>query len=169
MICEECGKNQATVSVTVSAGGEMRTRHLCPECMSKMQLSLVSGDIQGFLGSILAMMNAQKKSDAPKLTCSSCGLTYETFQQTGRLGCAHCYHDFADELKPLLERIHGRVQHAGRRPSTFHLSPEDEKQQRMQQLRHQMDEAVEQENFEDAAKYRDQLRALMQEEEAAGE
>lgn len=48
MLCEECGKNQATVSITVSAGGEVSTRRLCPECMKKMQFSLVNGDIQGF-------------------------------------------------------------------------------------------------------------------------
>ena len=48
MLCEECGKNQATVAITVSAGGEVTTRRLCPECMKKMQFSLVSGDIQGF-------------------------------------------------------------------------------------------------------------------------
>ena len=162
MICEECGKNQATVAITVSAGGEMRTRHLCPDCMSKMELSLVSGDIQSFLGSILSILNAQKDADAPTLTCSGCGLTYAQFERTGRLGCAQCYHDFADELKPLLQRIHGRTQHAGRKPASFHLSPEAEKEQQMQALRQKMEEAVAAENFEDAAKYRDELRLLTQ-------
>ena len=54
MLCEECKKNQATVIVTVTAGEEMTTRHLCPDCMKKMELSLAQGDIQSFLSSILS-------------------------------------------------------------------------------------------------------------------
>ncbi len=166
MICEECGLNQATVAITVSAGGEMRTRHLCQDCMKKMEQSLAHGDIQGFLSSILAVLNAQK-NDVPQLTCSGCGLTYKQFQETGRLGCAQCYHDFAEELKPLLQRIHGTAQHAGRKPASFTPSPQDELEQQMQELKQKMDEAVAAENFEDAAKYRDQLRMLSQSGEAA--
>ena len=40
MLCEECKKNQATVSITVTAGGEMTTRHLCPDCMKAMENQL---------------------------------------------------------------------------------------------------------------------------------
>lgn len=43
MLCEECGKNQATVSITVSAGGEVSTRRLCPECMKKCNSALSMG------------------------------------------------------------------------------------------------------------------------------
>ena len=62
MLCEECGKNQATVSITVSAGGEVTTRRLCPECMKKMKFSLVSGDIQGFLSSVLSVLGSGTKA-----------------------------------------------------------------------------------------------------------
>lgn len=116
MLCEECGKNQATVAITVSAGGEVTTRRLCPECMKKMQFSLVSGDIQGFLSSVLSVLGSGQKVEEHTAVCSGCGLSYAEFERTGRLGCAQCYRDFSDQLKPLLQRIHGRAQHAGRRP-----------------------------------------------------
>ena len=162
MLCEECQKNEAAFSVTVTSGGETTTRHLCGECMQKMGLSLNGGEISGFLSSILSILSqsAEEKDNSP--VCSGCGMHYSAFERTGRLGCAQCYHDFADELKPLLQRIHGRTQHAGRRPTGFRLSPAAEKEQQMQALRQKMDEAVAAENCEDAAKYRDELRLLTQ-------
>ena len=167
MLCEECGKNQATVSITVSAGGEVTTRRLCPECMKKMQFSLVNGDIQGFLSSVLSVLGSGQKREESGAVCSGCGLSYADFERTGRLGCAQCYRDFSDQLKPLLQRIHGRTQHAGRRPAAYTPSPEDERAALASELRQKMDEAVASENFEDAAKYRDELRKLNEGSEAA--
>ena len=169
MLCEECGKNQATVSITVTTGTGINTRRLCPECMKKMELSLVKGDIQSFLSSIMSVLSKEKKSDQPEITCSSCGLSYAEFEHTGRLGCAHCYRDFASQLKPMLQKIHGRTQHAGRRPKAFVPDPQDEINARILQLRQKMDEAVAEENFEDAAKYRDELRKLTEEQEVTAE
>lgn len=187
MLCEDCKKNTATVVITVTAGGEVTTRHLCQDCMKKMEHSFTQGDVQSFLSSLLSLMSSAPK--APQLTCSGCGLHYREFQQTGKLGCAQCYQDFAEELRPLLQRIHGRNQHAGRipgwytptpraaemegtsapsqpsseeLPSTQSISPVDI-QARTRALRQQMDEAVSTEDFEQAARLRDEIRALQQE------
>lgn len=169
MLCEECGKNQATVSISVSTGNGFSTRNLCPECMKKMELSLAKGDIQSFLSSILSILSKEKKEDQPSITCSSCGLTYAEFEHTGRLGCAQCYRDFAAQLKPVLQKIHGRTQHAGRKPASFVPDPQDLLDQKMLELRQKMEEAVAQENFEDAAKYRDELRSLSEKKEEVSE
>lgn len=89
MLCEECGKNQATVAITVSAGGEVTTRRLCPECMKKMQFSLVSGDIQGFFElQVLSVLGSGQKVEEHTAVCSGCGLSYAEFERTGRLGCS---------------------------------------------------------------------------------
>ncbi len=157
MLCEECQKNEATVSITVTVGSEVKTRRLCPECMKRMEQSLTKGDVQGFLSAILSMMGA---SSAEELTCGGCGLKYSEFEKTGRLGCAQCYQDFSERLDPLLQRIHGRNQHAGRRPNGAELPKEDENAILLAELRRKMEEAVANENFEDAAKYRDEIRSL---------
>ena len=170
MLCEECGKNQATVSITVTTGGNTNTRRLCPECMKKMELNLVKGDIQSFLSSVLSVLGNEKKTEEqPSVVCSSCGLSYKEFEHTGRLGCAQCYRDFANQLKLSLQKIHGRTQHAGRRPKAFVPDPQDELNQRMNELRSQMDEAVAAENFEEAARLRDELRSLAEAREVAEE
>ena len=168
MLCEECQKNEAAFSVTVTSGGETTTRHLCGECMQKLGLSLNGGEISGFLSSILSILSqsAEEKDNSP--VCSGCGMHYSAFERTGRLGCAQCYHDFAEQLRPVLQRIHGNIQHEGRKPAHFEetparpeLSPLEKKKE---ELRLKMEEAVVSENFEDAAKYRDELRALDEQE-----
>ena len=162
MLCEDCKKNQATVVITVTAGGEVTTRHLCAGCMKKMENSFAQGDVQGFLSSLLAMLTSEPK--APAKTCSGCGLSYDEFQHTGKLGCAHCYQDFSEELRPLLFRIHGRNQHAGRIPAGQEKTIQ--KQQCIEELRERMEKAVITENFEEAAALRDQIRALSEKREA---
>lgn len=169
MLCEECGKNPATVSITVTTGSGTNTRRLCPECMKKMEFSLVKGDIQSFLSSVLSVLGNEKKADKPSAVCSSCGLSFAEFEHTGRLGCAQCYRDFSAQLKPSLQKIHGRTQHAGRKPKAFVPDPQDELNQRLVELRHQMDAAVAEENFEEAARLRDELRALTEAPEVTQE
>lgn len=160
MLCEECGKNPATVSITLSTGHGVTTRHLCPECMKHMEISLSKGDIQSFLSSLLSVLNKDQKKDTPGLVCPACGFAYETFEHTGLLGCAECYQAFSDQLKPVLQKIHGRTQHVGRKPFAIEKDAASELETQIQCLRQKMEEAVSLENFEDAAKYRDALRTL---------
>ena len=170
MLCEECGKNEANVSITVTSGQGVTTRHLCYECMKKMESSLATGDIQSFLSSILSVLQTEtKKEETPTIVCSGCGMRYADFEHTGRLGCAQCYRDFAEQLKPLLQRVHGRVQHAGRKPASYAPDPASLLNEKVLKLRQQMDEAVALENFEEAARLRDELRALTESKEVATE
>ena len=158
MLCEECGKNQAEVMMTTVINGESTTRHLCRECLKKYK----AGDLQAVLAAVLSAMTS--KAQAPDITCPRCGETYAEFQKTGMLGCAECYQAFRKELTPLITRVQGRAQHAGRRPPVS--EEEQARQNRMDELRFQMEAAVAEENFEEAARLRDELRALTPAKEA---
>ncbi len=160
MLCEECQKNQASVLITLVITGKNTTRHLCGECMAKLKSDFASGNIQSLLSSILSTMTAQKE-ETSDLVCSRCGLSFKHFKDTGKLGCAQCYHDFQEELKPMLLRIHGRSQHSGRVP--FTSSEEKSRMDAIAHLRTRLEAAIEQEAFEDAAVFRDQLKELMKE------
>ena len=162
MLCEECHKNPATVMITVLTGGESTIWHLCQECVNKMELSIEKGDMSSFLSSLLSILSRQPKEDA--LHCETCGLTYEEFQNTGKLGCANCYHTFAEQLKPLLLRVHGRSQHAGRVPQSHIM--ERKLAQCISDLKARMELAVSIEDFEEAAAIRDEIRALMEKPDA---
>ena len=78
--------------------------------------------------------------------------------KTGTLGCAGCYQAFRQELTPLITRMQGRTQHAGRRPPVS--EEEQARQTLMEDLRARMEAAVAEENFEEAARLRDELRAM---------
>lgn len=158
MLCEECGKNQAEVMMTTVINGESTTRHLCRECLKKYE----GGDLHAVLAAVLSAMTAKNQvSDA---VCPHCGETYAEFQKTGMLGCAACYQAFRKELTPLITRVQGRTQHAGRRPPVS--EEEQERLSRIEELRAQMEAAVAEENFEEAARLRDELRAMTPAREA---
>lgn len=152
MLCEECGKNPVEVLMTTVVNGEAISRHLCRECFKKYK----AGDIQAVLAAVLSAMNQKEKK--PDLICLKCGETYAEFQKTGKLGCAACYEAFKSELTPLITRVQGRAQHAGRRPPS--TEEDQERMRKMEDLRTRMEAAVAVENFEEAAKLRDELRSM---------
>ena len=140
--------------MTTVMGEQSVTRHLCRECLKKYK----AGDLQAVLAAVLSTLTS-KASQAPDITCPRCGETYAEFQKTGMLGCAYCYQAFRNELTPLLIRTQGRSQHAGRRPPVSR--EEQERQNKMEELKKLMEAAVAEENFEEAARLRDELRAML--------
>lgn len=152
MLCEECGKRPAEVLMTAVVGGQSTTRNLCRECLKKYK----AGDLQAVLAAVLSAI--ADKSQPPEITCPRCGETYAEFQKSGTLGCAECYRAFRQELTPLITRVQGRSQHAGRKPPVS--EEEQARQSQMEQLRARMEAAVAEENFEEAARLRDELRAM---------
>ena len=139
MLCEECGERQAEVLVTTVVGGESVTRHLCRECLKKYQ----AGDLQAVLAAVLSLMTQKEKQ--PEITCPSCGMAFSEFEKSGMLGCAECYQAFRSRLTPLITKVQGRAQHAGRRPQAS--QEEQERLQKIENLRTRMEAAVAEENF----------------------
>ncbi|MDO4483125.1 MAG: UvrB/UvrC motif-containing protein [Clostridia bacterium] len=166
MLCEECRQKEATYTISVLVGDEVTTRHLCADCMAKMNMDLQNGDIKTLLSSILTAITGgaeEKTAPVPEIVCPRCQMTLSRFNKTGRLGCPKCYEAFREQLQPMLLRIHGRVTHAGRKP----LDTQEAQQLRTRQeeLTRQMEAAVAREDFETAALLRDQLRQLAREED----
>ncbi len=167
MLCEECKVNEASYTLSVMVGDEVTTRHLCGDCMAKMNMNIASGNIKSLLSSILSAItgNDTPAEQQPEVVCPRCRTTLSQFTKTGHLGCPACYEAFHEQLQPMLLQIHGRVQHAGRKP----LATEDAQRSRYRQedLTRQMEQAIAVEDFETAAKIRDQLKALAEKEAEA--
>lgn len=167
MLCEECKVNEASFSISVVVGDEVKTRHLCGECMSRMNMDLQSGNIKGLLSSILSAITGKDTpaEKTPDVVCPRCRTTLSQFTKSGRLGCPACYDAFHEQLQPMLLQIHGRVQHAGREP--LNTSEAQIQRSRQAEITRRMEQAVAQEDFETAAMLRDQLRAMAAGEEDA--
>ena len=160
VLCEECKTNEASYTISVMVGGEITTRHLCGDCMAKMNMDIASGNIKSLLSTILSAITGDTAPGSAEkdVTCPRCGMTLSEFTRTGHLGCPKCYEAFREQLQPMLLQIHGRVQHAGRQPLS--TAEEQRKRSATEQLQRQMEQAVALEDFETAAKLRDQIRAL---------
>ena len=95
-------------------------------------------------------------------TCPDCGIKFMEFRAEGRLGCPYDYEVFRDELMPLLENIHGETRHSGKVPRR---APRNTQQQTtLIQLRNELKRAVAAEDYEVAARLRDQIKGIEKEQ-----
>ncbi|MFH0981632.1 MAG: UvrB/UvrC motif-containing protein [Planctomycetota bacterium] len=154
--CQRCQKTRATVHLTDCTEGEPRERHLCDACAEQEGLTLKQ---HSGITSILEkfVQHSMKIEEIARLTCPECGISFAEFRNRGLLGCPHDYVAFEKLLLPLLERAHdGRTEHVGKTPG----DPDSGVRTRavIAQLRRDLDRAVEAEEYERAAKLRDQIR-----------
>ncbi|MFA5659204.1 MAG: hypothetical protein WC900_07960, partial [Oscillospiraceae bacterium] len=117
MICDVCKKKKATVHLTEIVDGKMAEMHICEDCARERSVQM---EQQFGLADLLAGLSdfgkQIKTEDKIKLQCANCGLGYEDFRKTGRLGCSECYNAFRGHLSSLLKKIHGSSQHLGKHP-----------------------------------------------------
>ena len=162
MQCQRCNKQPATIHLTEIVQNEKHERHLCEECAREEGIAIKANiNLQDILsGMVQAHETAGKEAN---LTCPDCGITYAEFRNQGRLGCPHDYEVFAEPLAEVLERVHGAAEHRGKWPNQVGADLANQRQ--MMQLRRQLQEAVEGEQYEEAARLRDLIKA----KEAPGE
>ncbi len=166
MMCDLCGKKKATVHLTEIVDGQMTELHLCENCAREKSAQMEQQfGLADLLAGLADFGKPVKNVEKTKVQCSNCGLTYEEFRKLGRLGCSQCYVSFHDNLAGLLKRIHGSIQHLGKKPVNFKAptpvapSPAgDEKD--LGSLKAKLQKAIETENFEEAARLRDLIRSL---------
>lgn len=158
MLCDICKKNEANIHLTQIIEGKMLKVDLCEGCAKNKGLQ---DPIAGFsLSDLLAGLGLteENKAEAPALACPQCGMTQADFKKTGRLGCAECWETFANGLAPLLKAMHKGEQHTGKVPrqAAHTLAVRNQ----IRDLTEQLNAAVKAEKYEDAARLRDQIRAL---------
>lgn len=165
MMCEDCGVRPAKFHLTTIINGDRVERNLCPACMAKHQKQLPGIDfsnLAGILNSILEGKNseeqARRDAEFEQLTCEQCSMTYPEFQKCGMLGCANCYQAFRTPLTALLQRVHGNTQHAGRVPAGVRSGVSI--RMNIDRLKQKLQRAIADEEYEQAAKLRDAIRAL---------
>jgi len=153
--------------------------HLCQECAFKIDnpemLVSLENIFKGFLDQlntkILNQPNAFTQTEkpspnrAPKI-CSRCGMTFQKFKTGGRLGCDSCYLSFKKEVEVLLKNVQGSTRHEGKYPRRMGVGILQKRQ--VSELRAAQKRAVEDENYEEAARLRDEIRALEQTKDLHG-
>lgn len=162
--CDKCRERPAEVKVTeVDKHGKSVEHWLCVECARSR--GVVAGDNAQPRADrqdpqpsaeILRELKDKVRATDRKLVCPNCKLTFNEFKASGRLGCARCYEAFAEQLLPVIKRIHGAAKHTGRRPNPDGSAAAQGFE--IQRLRRELSAAIEAENYEQAAAVRDRIR-----------
>ncbi|RBP44843.1 UvrB/UvrC motif-containing protein [Garciella nitratireducens] len=160
MRCEHCGEREASVHLTKIRNGVKKEYNLCEECAQKLNAfsNEVSFDFHNFFSGLLdnEFPFSSKQFQERELSCPQCNMKYSTFKKIGRVGCDQCYHAFEKYMNPLIRRIHGSDYHSGKVPN--HASKEIKIKKEIEELEKQLKKAVENEEYELAAKIRDQIK-----------
>lgn len=164
MLCQHCEKNEATTHIKRVVNGETAEMHLCPDCASYLGYGDFFSGFNLNLGEILgsfAQAGPALPGERAVKRCPKCGNAFDDIARSGKLGCAECYRTFYDRLLPSLQRIHGRICHSGKVSEAS--GEEIKKDRRVEQLREDLQKAVEEQDFELAAKLRDEIRDIEKE------
>lgn len=172
MLCEKCGKQEATYHSTVNLNGVVTESHLCSDCAigeSKLHHMFNVGNF--FKPSLFELQDdiVSKVGAKPSgSVCKTCGKTYDDFLKTGLLGCADCYHAFASDLIPVIKTMQFDVHHVGKQ-AVENEEFLDETAKTIQNLQFKLKQAVATENYELASDLKKQINDLKAQEEAQDE
>lgn len=165
MLCDDCKKKPASVHITKINNNQKTEKHLCDACAQKSGELSFSSDakfaVQDFLKGMLGHGPAGLTQSRSTASCPGCGMSYGDFGRSGKIGCGECYQTFGDRLEPVLRRIHGTANHTGKVPKRG--GGKLAALQRLRQLRHELEGHVGREEYEQAARVRDEIKALEKE------
>ena len=186
MLCTKCGKNEATVYFSRTVNGKKEEYNLCPECAKEMGLlenfnrhqkyiqnnffgdgffrrlspfgaltgmSMFDGLLKDFFDDDFFASPLLGEGKTEK--CPYCGTTLEDYKKTGKFGCAMCYETFKDEMDGAKVGA-AKTEKAENGEKNKELSNKD----KIAGLRAKIDEAVKNEKYEDAAKFRDEIKRI---------
>ncbi len=177
MLCDRCQKRDAKILYTEIINGAKKEQHLCDECAAdytsfQMEKPLLNSDLtlNDLLSTLLEAYNnsnpAKKGEVKPDTVCDKCNMSFEEFLQKGRFGCANCYRSFHKKLGKTLKGIQGAEVHMGKRPKGYVSSTDRilKDISEVERLNLMLQEAIEKEEFEEAARLRDLIRQMKKEE-----
>lgn len=173
MVCQECNQRPATLHFTKILNGEKAEFHLCEICAAEKGDMFMFDNGQGYsIHNLLAgLLNVQPAYQGNKqhafqnekiVQCPRCSMTYQQFIKIGRFGCSTCYETFSEQLPPIFKRLHsGNATHNGKIPARIGGSIHIRKN--IESLKQKMKELITNEEFEEAALTRDEIRKLEKE------
>ena len=100
----------------------------------------------------------QHNNQHEDITCNFCNTSFDEYKKTGKLGCGKCYSTFRKQLKPIIEGIYGYSEHIGKFPKNEFKDTEIVKT--VEQLKEKLNMAIQEEEYEQAAKLRDEILQL---------
>ena len=158
----DCCSNPAVVHETSMCEGIKSEVHLCAE--HAIEQGYILPNIGGASLVVGKLMDKSNPTATPAATrtvksCASCAMTMAALRETGLVGCPHCYRTLEEELGVLIERTqNGATTHAGRHPR--HAAELIDRAAVRNRLTRELREAVSREDYERAARIRDEMLTI---------
>lgn len=169
MYCERCKKNEASIHLSEIMKDIKSEVHLCEQCAREVGLNTKISNFTLTLPEMLTFLNVDEVNDFQgKKRCGTCGCDFIEYKNNGRLGCPDCYSFLADQLEPVLVSFHGDTRHCGKFPIYSGVNQNDLKisfqknltEDEFTRMQSDLEEAVKDERYEDAAVIRDRIKEL---------
>jgi protein arginine kinase activator len=158
MLCEVCKGEEATVHLTQIISGKMQKIDLCEKCAKEKGVADPAGFSLADMLLGLGAADEMRAGSSQEMICPTCGFTQPDFKKTGRLGCPQCYSTFNEGLVAILKDMHKGTQHKGKIPAR--MAKQQLYQTRLKDLQQELQSAVQNEKYEEAASIRDQISQL---------
>jgi len=143
--------------LTQIVNGKTIMASLCAECRHLLEVTQSAGF--NLVWMVLNQSPEEQIQEIPNECCGACGFTTANFKKSGMLGCAHCYSVFFYSLETILPEMHRGVRHHGKAPARLRMQGDIE--QRRSEITAQLEGAIAIEDFEAAARLRDELQTLL--------
>lgn len=160
MLCQKCQTNLATIRYAEVVDGHVTEQQLCPACVSVLE----GGASSGFE---LADVQHSRRAPAPRVAgenernqqaCGVCGMPLTSIVAHHRVGCPSCYTNFEPQIAPLLLAEHRSGFHKGKTARA--LTTRDRLRTDLYSKKALLRSIVKAENYEEAARLRDEIRQL---------
>ena len=169
MECERCKKSEATIHLTEIIKDVKSELHLCESCAKEVGLNAKLSNFSLSMPEMLSFLDLSEiDGSADDIHCRSCNHSFLEYGKTGMLGCPDCYDSFRESLAPVITGYHGDGKHIGKSPrysaDSFKetvLARNTGRDSSMDDLKKELETAVTEERYEDAAVLRDRLKVLM--------
>lgn len=160
MLCEVCREKDADIVFKTVTGNQVATKAMCMGCANAMQQDMIKMFLAlGFRKDQIDGGNepAEAQKVMPRYLCAHCGRPFDHLDDSTMAGCPACYDAMRDELAG-----HFAGQGVEKVPEKPEVEQEAERRVNAsaQELKYQLMEAVIREDFEEAAKLRDQIRQM---------
>lgn len=167
MLCQKCNKNEATYHYTSNINGSRTQLHLCPECAAKDEYKSIWNDrLFAFSGTdgMNSVLDSFFRTPARRMFSS----LFDSGFLGGRL-FPELPDIFDDPFFRALDAAPAETEKQESRQKEQQAKSEAPTLSEREQLKMQLDRAVEREEYEEAAKLRDKIRALDSKGENRGE
>jgi protein arginine kinase activator len=158
MKCEICGLKEAVIHIRQIQKDLVHELHICEECAQEKGLIREEESELPIANLLSGLLEGKDMTGAGEVkeVCPGCGMKASDFRKQGKLGCAQCFTAFEKDVRAIVSQMAARPRHAGRLPGSF--SEEARTAAADAGLREELREAVEREDYEEAARLRDQIR-----------